>query len=130
MGSCEPRSKNFSSTTPNSALCKTPRVPESPTVVEKHHADFRTLKQELSGELDWIVMKAMEKDRNRRYESANDLAKDVQRYLNDEPVPQLPDGHSLHDRDFGVDVQWPLGPFRRTSGDSRIRSSHDLPFPM
>ena len=33
------------------------------------------------GELDWIVMKALEKDRNRRYETANGLASDVQHYL-------------------------------------------------
>ena len=43
------------------------------TVAEKHHTDLRTLTQELSGELDWIVMKALEKDRTRRYESANEL---------------------------------------------------------
>ena len=60
------------------------------TLAEKHHTDLRTLSRELSGELDWIVMKAMEKDRNRRYESASDLAKDVQRYLDDEPVEACP----------------------------------------
>jgi WD40 repeat protein len=38
------------------------------------------------GELDWIVMKALEKDRARRYETANGLARDVERYLADEPV--------------------------------------------
>src|SRR5262245_19174746 len=42
------------------------------------------------GELDWIVMKDLEKDRNRRYETANGLAMDVQRYLNDEPVKACP----------------------------------------
>jgi hypothetical protein len=42
------------------------------------------------GELDWIVMKAMEKDRNRRYETANGFAMDVQRYLADEPVQACP----------------------------------------
>src|SRR5262245_31813589 len=42
------------------------------------------------GELDWIVMKALEKDRNRRYETANGLAMDVQRYLADEPVLACP----------------------------------------
>jgi WD40 repeat protein/tetratricopeptide (TPR) repeat protein len=42
------------------------------------------------GELDWIVMKALEKDRNRRYETANALASDVQRYLTDEPVQACP----------------------------------------
>jgi WD40 repeat protein/serine/threonine protein kinase/Flp pilus assembly protein TadD len=42
------------------------------------------------GELDWIVMKALEKDRNRRYETANGLARDLQRYLADEPVQACP----------------------------------------
>jgi tetratricopeptide (TPR) repeat protein len=42
------------------------------------------------GELDWIVMKALEKDRNRRYESASAFAADVQRYLHDEPVLACP----------------------------------------
>src|ERR1044071_3180373 len=42
------------------------------------------------GDLDWIVMKAMEKDRTRRYETANGLARDVQRYLDDEPVMARP----------------------------------------
>jgi serine/threonine protein kinase/Tfp pilus assembly protein PilF len=41
-------------------------------------------------ELDWIVMKALEKDRNRRYESASGFARDVQRYLADEPVLACP----------------------------------------
>jgi serine/threonine protein kinase/uncharacterized protein HemY len=40
----------------------------------------------VSGDLDWIVMKALEKDRSRRYETAAALAEDVQRYLRDEPV--------------------------------------------
>src|SRR5262245_23872104 len=44
----------------------------------------------VKGELDWIVMKALEKDRNRRYETANGFAADVQRYLNDEPVLACP----------------------------------------
>jgi hypothetical protein len=41
-------------------------------------------------ELDWVVMKALEKDRNRRYETANDLAEDIERYLQDEPVQACP----------------------------------------
>jgi hypothetical protein len=48
------------------------------------------LSQQLRGELDWIVMKALEKDRNRRYESASAFAADVQRYLDDEPVQACP----------------------------------------
>jgi serine/threonine protein kinase/tetratricopeptide (TPR) repeat protein len=42
------------------------------------------------GELDWIVMKALDKDRSRRYETANGFARDVQRYLHDEPVEACP----------------------------------------
>jgi WD40 repeat protein/serine/threonine protein kinase len=42
------------------------------------------------GELDWIVMRCLEKDRNRRYETASALAADVQRYLHDEPVLACP----------------------------------------
>ncbi len=45
---------------------------------------------ELQGELDWIVMKALEKERDRRYESASAFAADVERYLNDEPVLACP----------------------------------------
>jgi WD40 repeat protein/serine/threonine protein kinase len=42
------------------------------------------------GELDWIVMRCLEKDRTRRYETANNLARDVERYLKDEPVEACP----------------------------------------
>src|SRR5579864_8239947 len=44
----------------------------------------------MRGELDWIVMKTLEKDRNRRYETAKDVAADVQRYLCDEAVQACP----------------------------------------
>src|SRR5207253_6706293 len=44
----------------------------------------------MRGELDWIVMKTLEKDRDRRYETAKDFAADVLRYLNDEPVLACP----------------------------------------
>jgi serine/threonine protein kinase/tetratricopeptide (TPR) repeat protein len=44
----------------------------------------------LRGDLDWIVMRALEKDRARRYQTANDLARDVERYLRDEPVEAGP----------------------------------------
>jgi serine/threonine protein kinase len=60
------------------------------TVSERRGVDGRRLGQMLRGELDWIVMKALVKDRNRRYQSASALAADVQRYLNDEPVEACP----------------------------------------
>jgi len=46
----------------------------------------------LRGDLDWIVIKSLEKDRVRRYETANGLARDIQRHLNDEPVEACPPG--------------------------------------
>ena len=52
------------------------------------------------GELDWIVMKALEKDRNRRYETAKDFAADVQRYLADEPVQACPPSMGYRLRKF------------------------------
>ena len=48
------------------------------------------LSQLLRGELDWIVLKALEKDRTRRYDTAAGLARDVERYLADEPVEACP----------------------------------------
>jgi tetratricopeptide (TPR) repeat protein len=60
------------------------------TVSANRKADARQLDRAVRGELDWIVMKALEKDRRRRYETANGLAADVQRYLSDEPVLACP----------------------------------------
>jgi serine/threonine protein kinase len=60
------------------------------TASANRQSDSRRLSQLLRGELDWIVMKALEKNRNRRYESASALAADVQRYLADEPVQAGP----------------------------------------
>jgi tetratricopeptide (TPR) repeat protein len=60
------------------------------TVSAQRRSDPKRLRQLLRGELDWIVMKALEKDRNRRYETASAFAADVQRYLNDEAVQACP----------------------------------------
>jgi serine/threonine protein kinase/tetratricopeptide (TPR) repeat protein len=54
----------------------------------------------VQGELDWIVMKALEKDRSRRYESASAFAADVQRYLRDEPVLACPPSAGYRLRKF------------------------------
>jgi serine/threonine protein kinase/tetratricopeptide (TPR) repeat protein len=60
------------------------------TISEQRKSDPRRLSQLFRGELDWIIMKALEKDRNRRYETASAFAADVQRYLHDEPVQACP----------------------------------------
>jgi tetratricopeptide (TPR) repeat protein len=70
------------------------RLSHSGAALEAISAQRRTEPAKLAklvrGELDWIVMKALEKDRTRRYETANGLARDVQRYLTDEPVEACP----------------------------------------
>ena len=60
---------------------------ESSAQTARHRrVDLATLRRQLSGELDWIVMKAIEKDRDRRYGSPAELAADVGRFLRHEPV--------------------------------------------
>src|SRR5678810_760079 len=61
-----------------------------PTIAANRGLEPKKLSGLVHGELDWIVMKALEKDRSRRYETANGLARDVERYLNDEPVTACP----------------------------------------
>jgi WD40 repeat protein/serine/threonine protein kinase/tetratricopeptide (TPR) repeat protein/thiol-disulfide isomerase/thioredoxin len=63
---------------------------ELPSVAANRGLEPKKLSGLVRGELDWIVMKALEKDRNRRYETANGFAMDVQRYLADEPVQACP----------------------------------------
>lgn len=62
----------------------------------------------MRGELDWIVMKALEKDRERRYETANSLALDVQRYLADEAVLACPPSFTYRLRKFASRNKAPL----------------------
>jgi WD40 repeat protein/serine/threonine protein kinase len=63
---------------------------ELPAIAARRGLEPKRLSGVVRGELDWIVMKALEKDRNRRYESANGFASDLQRFLADEPVQACP----------------------------------------
>jgi Tfp pilus assembly protein PilF len=71
-----------------------------PTLAANRGTEPAKLTRLVRGELDWIVMKALEKDRNRRYETANGFALDVQRYLHDEPVLAGPPGARYRLRKF------------------------------
>jgi serine/threonine protein kinase len=71
-----------------------------PAVSAQRQARPAQLARLVRGELDWIVMKALEKDRTRRYETANGLARDVQRYLYDEPVEACPPSTGYRLRKF------------------------------
>ncbi|HEY7154252.1 MAG TPA: tetratricopeptide repeat protein [Gemmataceae bacterium] len=70
------------------------------TVSSQRQTDPGKLGTIVRGELDWIVMKALEKDRSRRYETANGLAMDVQRYLADETVQACPPSAGYRLRKF------------------------------
>jgi len=76
-----PRPSNRLSTMAAAALTST---------AHHRHTEPPRLVHQVRGDLDWIVMKALEKDRSRRYETANGFALDVQRYLANEPVTACP----------------------------------------
>jgi hypothetical protein len=63
---------------------------ELTTVAKHRHTEAPRLIHLVRGDLDWIVMKCLEKDRTRRYETAHGLASDIQRHLNNEPVVARP----------------------------------------
>jgi serine/threonine protein kinase len=71
-----------------------------PTLAANRGTEPAKLTRLVRGELDWIVMKALEKDRNRRYETANGFAMDVQRYLADEVVAARPPSAAYRFRKF------------------------------
>jgi tetratricopeptide (TPR) repeat protein len=75
-------------------------VTELPAIAAQRGLEPKKLSGVVRAELDWIVMKALEKDRNRRYETANGFAMDVQRYLADEPVLACPPSASYRLRKF------------------------------
>src|SRR5215203_4406932 len=70
------------------------------TVSAQRQTELGKLTRLVRGELDWIVMKALDKDRNRRYETANGFAADVQRYLADEAVQACPPSMGYRFRKF------------------------------
>jgi serine/threonine protein kinase/formylglycine-generating enzyme required for sulfatase activity len=68
--------------------------PAAAEAAQRRRSDLRSLVRQLRGDLDWITMKAMEKDRARRYASASELAADARRHLSHEPVLAGPPGVS------------------------------------
>ncbi|MEZ4387941.1 MAG: hypothetical protein R3D98_10285 [Candidatus Krumholzibacteriia bacterium] len=74
--------------------------PARTSVAADRRTEPRRLRSELRGDLDWIVMKALEKDRNRRYDSPLALAGDIRRHLNHEPVAAGPPSAVYRTRKF------------------------------
>jgi hypothetical protein len=71
-----------------------------PSLAALRQTEPKKLMAMLRGELDWVVMKCLEKQRDRRYETANGLARDLQRYLADEPVEARPPSAGYRFRKF------------------------------
>jgi serine/threonine protein kinase len=71
-----------------------------PLISAQRKTEPAKLAKLVRGELDWIVMKALEKDRGRRYETANGFARDIERYLADEPVEACPPSAAYSLRKF------------------------------
>jgi non-specific serine/threonine protein kinase/serine/threonine-protein kinase len=69
-------------------------------IARSRSAEISTLTRELRGDLDWIILKALEKDRTRRYATANALAQDIRRHLNNEPVLASPPSNGYRARKF------------------------------
>jgi non-specific serine/threonine protein kinase/serine/threonine-protein kinase len=72
----------------------------STTAAKNRRLELRSLERELRGDLDWITMNALEKDRTRRYSSPSDLAADIQRHLSHEPVMAGPPSTAYRMRKF------------------------------
>src|SRR5262249_5734702 len=81
---------------------------ELPSISAQRKMEPAKLARLVRGELDWIVMKALDKDRGRRYETANGFARDIQRYLADEPVEACPPSHGYKLRKFVRKHRTPL----------------------
>lgn len=71
-----------------------------PSVAAQRSIEPGHLTRSIVGDLDWVVMKALEKERSRRYETANGLAEDIRRHLTDEPVSACPPSTSYRVRKF------------------------------
>ncbi len=79
-----------------------------PKIAAARKTEPERLPRLVRGELDWIVMKCLEKDRTRRYESASSLARDVEHYLADEPVEACPPSASYRLRKAARKYRTPL----------------------
>jgi serine/threonine protein kinase/tetratricopeptide (TPR) repeat protein len=82
---------------------------ELPRIAASRGLEPQELSGLVRGELDWIVMKCLEKDRDRRYETAGDLPRDIERYLADEPVQACPPSAGYRLRKLGRKHRKSLG---------------------
>ncbi|MGB2984258.1 MAG: protein kinase [Phycisphaerae bacterium] len=85
---------------PRPSTCLSSLGEASTTVAHQRRADIKQLASQLRGDLDWITMKAMDKDRIRRYATATEFAADLARHVNHEPVGACPPSTAYRFRKF------------------------------
>ncbi|OHB74891.1 MAG: hypothetical protein A2Z25_10745 [Planctomycetes bacterium RBG_16_55_9] len=85
--------------TPSTRLSKT-SIEESTESARRRQTDIRTLQRKLRGDLEWITLGALEKDRTRRYATVDAFASDIRNYLNHQPVSAAPPGAVYRARKF------------------------------
>jgi WD40 repeat protein/serine/threonine protein kinase len=119
---------------PSTRLSTTEQLPR---IAANRGLEPKKLSGLVRGELDWIVMKALEKDRSRRYETANGLARDIERYLADEPVQACPPSAGYRIRKFArrnraalataaaVAAALLAAAVALTVGEVRVRAEHE-----
>lgn len=83
--------KEFEPPTPSARLTQTA---EAPSIAAQRSLDPKRLTRAIAGDLDWIVMKSLEKERGRRYETPAALARDVERFLHEEPIEARPPSYT------------------------------------
>jgi serine/threonine protein kinase len=95
---------------------------EITTTAQRRRVSVPELVHQLKGDLDWIVIKCLEKDRTRRYDTANALGSDIEHYLGNEPITARPAQHGLPCQQTGSPQQVSLR--RRHSRDGRAGDRH------
>ena len=91
--------------TPSTRLSKTSAA-ESADSAQRRRTDVRTLRRKLHGDLDWIALKALEKDPTRRYSTGEAFAEDLRRHLNHQPVSAVPPGLLYRSQKFIRRHRW------------------------
>lgn len=77
-------------------------------IAARRSAEPNQLQRSIQGDLDWIAMKALEKERSRRYETASSLARDIERYLHEEPIEARPPSTAYRLKKLAKKHRWTL----------------------